>query len=572
MSYFKSVNDLAIFLNLDFKKLNYIAYKIPIEEKYDRFVIKKRSGADREILSPTQPLKTYQVKIKSVLDLFYKPSPICHSYVQSRSILTNAKIHKGSRWFLKIDLKDFFPSIHFGRIRGALESQPYAFDSTTARYIAHLCTHNRTLPQGAPTSPTISNIVCRSLDNSLFNIARKFDCRVSRYADDIIFSCNHKIFPEGIAKKELNKTKLSEELLEIFNLNNFIINESKTRLYGIHEKHLATGIVVNKKLNVTTDFYRTLRSLVHNFCTMSKEETTRRFLEKKDKKNRPRATIFDIENIITGKIFFLQSVVGHHDLRYKRIANRFSQKSKRFKLNLNKSYQKSQREILLFCEGKTDPIIVKKILDFWHERDKHTDINILFDKSVGLDGDTNLYDKLQKNIGSSTSKLTIFLFDADNPKILNSLKHHKDSWWKKWSDGVYSLIIPRPEHLPAVLTRYPIELVNTIQDLQSFYVGDKRLFLFNEFNQEDQTHLNDQRIKTYKIINDKNKDSHPIIYDQDVIKLIDDGFGELFKYSLALSKNNFAINYDLSNMSADSMKATHLLLNEIRSILRDYLK
>ena len=568
MAYFDNLSDLAIFLGLDSKKLSYIAYRIPSNQKYEHYIIKKRNGTNRDLFSPKQPLKNYQIKIKSVLDAIHTPSAICHAYTSKRSIVTNANVHRGAKWLLKIDLQDFFPSIHFGRIRGALVAPPYEFDPRAARYIAHLCTYDKTLPQGAPTSPSISNIICKGLDLKLIRLAIKHECRVTRYADDIIFSTTHSKFPPQIAEKNGTSTILSQELTQMINSYGFKLNTSKTRLYTPAEKHMVTGLVVNKKVNVTKDFYRSLRSLIYNFEKLGKEETQLRYFNGADKKYRPPFAMPDIENVITGKLIFLRSVIGHRNARYTRLANQFTKKSKRFKLNLNKSYKASQREIILFCEGKTDPALLKKYHDYWKSKNDHTDLNILFDKSVGLDGDKNLIDKLKKNVNVQQSKLSVYIFDADNNSIISGLAHAPGTW-KKWSESVYSYILSRPDHLNPSHTRFCIEMLSTVEDIKNVFHNGRRLYLFDEFH-ENGVNKKNPNLKSSNIRTEKNADSFSLIYDQGVNSWHDDGYGNLLKYSHALSKAQYAQSINIESLSDDSKKSTHKVFNSIREILRDH--
>ena len=132
-----------------------------------------------------------------------------------KSIRTNADSHVGKRNILKFDLEDFFPSISFKRIYGIFRSEPYKFNKEIATFLAHICIYQSSiydkneagiLPQGAPTSPLLANLVCRSLDNELMKLAKKYKCIYTRYADDICISSNLHDFPKEI----YNNNKLSQ--------------------------------------------------------------------------------------------------------------------------------------------------------------------------------------------------------------------------------------------------------------------------------------------------------------------------------------------------------------------------
>lgn len=569
MTYFNNIYELATYLGLTTKKLGYITYRIPIEQKYDQFLIKKRNGKTRSIYSPKYPLKHYQLKIKSILDFIYKPTTICHSYCEGRSIITNAQIHAKKKWVLKIDLEDFFQTIHFGRVKGALESQPFNFEPMAAQYIAHLCTYKSFLPQGAPTSPTISNIICKSMDLQLLNLAIKYKCDVTRYADDIVFSTSLDRFPSELASQSATGITLGDELINLINSNGFRINDSKSSLKNKSERHLVTGIIVNKKPNVTKEFYRSLRTLIYNYTNKSPLIAQDQFNSKLNSKHRPNSKIPNVENVITGKLVFLRSIIGHDNERYRKLARAFARKNRSFRLNLNTSYRASQREIVLNCEGKTDPILFKKFLQQWQSLGKNTDLNILFERSFGLGGDKELLDKLKRSAGMRTSRLTIFIFDSDTPSTLKELGHNTSSW-KKWSDDIYSLILPRPPHLDPKYDRYCIEMLLSLNELKQYSINSRRFYFFDEFDILGNS-KEDRNVTTTRKITNINFSTHPILYDQDVLSWHDDCFGNLIKFSAALSKSEFASEVDLSHFSQESLRGTQPTFNAIREILQDYL-
>src|SRR5205814_3311637 len=119
-------------------------------------------------------------------------------FIPARSILTNAKPHLRQKFVLNVDLKDFFPTINFGRVRGVLIAKPYCLLPHIATYIARICCRDNALPQGAPTSPIISNMICSRLDRQLLRLARQYRCVYTRYADDLTFSTSMPRFPGAL--------------------------------------------------------------------------------------------------------------------------------------------------------------------------------------------------------------------------------------------------------------------------------------------------------------------------------------------------------------------------------------
>src|SRR6266568_2538034 len=195
--------DIADLLEVPYYYLVRILYLSPHRYQYDDFTIPKRSGGTRLICAPPPAILALQTKLNRILRLVYKPRASTHGFVENRSILTNAQSHTSKRFVLNLDLSDFFPSINFGRIRGLFLAKPYLLPEDAATLIAQICSHNGSLPQGAPTSPVISNMICWKLDRELEKLAHYNKCTYTRYADDITFSTSMKRFPANIATPTL---------------------------------------------------------------------------------------------------------------------------------------------------------------------------------------------------------------------------------------------------------------------------------------------------------------------------------------------------------------------------------
>ncbi|MEK6527363.1 MAG: reverse transcriptase family protein, partial [Nitrospirota bacterium] len=175
---------LASILDLQENKLNWMAS--PNEKHYKSYVIKKRDGAKRFIFEPKPYLKETQKKILKQLLRWIRPEPQAEGFRKRRSILTNSKRHVGSNILIKIDLKDFFPTITYQRVFGLFKSLGYT--DTVSACLTHLVTYNGRLPIGAPTSPALSNLICRRLDFRFSKCGEKMNFNYSRYADDIAIS------------------------------------------------------------------------------------------------------------------------------------------------------------------------------------------------------------------------------------------------------------------------------------------------------------------------------------------------------------------------------------------------
>jgi RNA-directed DNA polymerase len=218
--------------------------------RYREFKIARRSGGTpRLIQTPIKPIRDMQEVILPMLTATYRPWPHVHGFVTGRSAVTNAAVHRRQRWILRIDLKNFFPSINFGRVRGLFLSRPYELPADVATTLAQICCHRGALPQGAPTSPVISNLICRSLDTRLARFAGAVHCSYSRYADDLCFSTNRSGLPLALAEVTGGRTVLNPDLRSIIVSEGFEVNEGKTRLMTRHQRQRVTGLIVNKRLN-----------------------------------------------------------------------------------------------------------------------------------------------------------------------------------------------------------------------------------------------------------------------------------------------------------------------------------
>ncbi|MCY4006213.1 MAG: retron Ec67 family RNA-directed DNA polymerase/endonuclease [Rhodobacteraceae bacterium] len=170
------------------------------------------------------------------------------------------------RFVFNLDLEDFFGTINFGRVRGFfIRDSMFSLDPKVATVIAQIACHDNALPQGSPCSPVISNLIGNILDQRLLALARDARCTYTRYADDLCFSTNEKIFPTQIATNihgadwEVGK-KLKKEI----DKSGFSINLKKTRMSLRCSRQTVTGLVANAKVNVNQDYYRAVRAMCHS--------------------------------------------------------------------------------------------------------------------------------------------------------------------------------------------------------------------------------------------------------------------------------------------------------------------
>jgi RNA-directed DNA polymerase len=236
----RTLEDVARLLEVSAKELRFYLYR---SKRYRRFQNPKKSGGIRNIYSPDNALKIIQRKLNQVLHAVYKGRAPVHGFVRRKSIRSNAQRHVGCTLLLSFDLADFFPSIHFGRVKGMFQSRPYSLPEPAALVLAQICCYDRALPAGAPTSPVVANMVCARMDSQLKGLASRFQCTYTRYADDISFSTTLEQFASAIASRDpsSNRWVLGDQLARVIADNGFTINSAKTRLYSPGARFEVTG-------------------------------------------------------------------------------------------------------------------------------------------------------------------------------------------------------------------------------------------------------------------------------------------------------------------------------------------
>jgi retron-type reverse transcriptase len=284
--------DLLLFLNeivkselgenntfsFSMKQLRYYSNPNNVRERYHHFSIPKKSRGKRNIASPSRGLGNILHYINIVLKAIYKPSDYAMGFLEGRCIVDNAVRHIGQNYVFNIDLENFFSSIEQARVWKRFQLPPFNFKQPIANVLAGLCcikeknedgTFKYILPQGAPTSPLITNAICDKLDRRLSGLARRFNLHYTRYADDITFSSMHNVYHEnGDFRKELRR---------IIEGQNFKINETKTRLQKIGQRQEVTGLTVNNKVNTSTAYVAEIRNLLHIWEKYGYNEVYKRF-------------------------------------------------------------------------------------------------------------------------------------------------------------------------------------------------------------------------------------------------------------------------------------------------------
>ena len=274
------VEALAKALDLSITKLRWLAYHRDVDTgtHYRRWTVPKRDGTKRLISAPKPALKAAQRWITREITEHLPVHGAAHGFLTGRSIVTNACVHAGAKVVVKLDLRGFYPTVTMRRVKGLLRRSGLgeqvatlmallATESPREEVVTHGKTHYvatgpRSLPQGAPTSPSITNALCLRLDCRLSGLARKLGCRYTRYADDLTFSWH------GTAAPHIGTLLRGAGL--IVRSEGFEVHGKKTRVMRSGSRQKVTGLVVNRapegrpEVRVPRETQRALRAAIRN--------------------------------------------------------------------------------------------------------------------------------------------------------------------------------------------------------------------------------------------------------------------------------------------------------------------
>lgn len=368
------MSDLAKLWELKPAHISYALYKLPLADKYHQFTVPKKAGGLRTITAPATILKTIQKRLANDLALIEQQLEanrakrgciLAHGFKKKLSIMTNGHNHRRRRYVFNVDLKDFFPSINFGRVYGFFtKNADFALKPKVAAVLSQIACHDNQLPQGSPCSPVVANLIANVLDIRLNKLARQNRCTYTRYADDITFSTNEKLFPQAIGKRVVSSINLWEagpKLLACIARAGFELNTTKTRMQYRHSRQDVTGLVVNQKVNIPVDYYATVHAMCdHLFkkgeCHINVGGAKQPFLRHK----------------LRGRLAFIYQVRGKGPRSDKTGEDKESQSKvknenawasfKLFERFLNYTDLYGANRTVILCEGVTDNIYIKSAL------------------------------------------------------------------------------------------------------------------------------------------------------------------------------------------------------------------
>jgi len=337
----KNRRDLAEWLGIPLSELTYVLYVKGIDSYYSSFSIPKKDGSDRIIEASQGSLKYIQRKLAFQLQQRQKniweekgiQPNISHAFQKGKSIITNASVHKNKHIVVKVDLKDFFHSFHFGRVKGFFEkSSAFAVDPSIAIIIAQLTCYKGRLPQGAPSSPIVTDLICNIMDMRILSLAKEYRVDYTRYADDLTFSTNDRRFIE-------QESSFMIDLEKEVKRAGFELNQEKTIIQYHNSRQIVTGLVVNEKVSVKRDYYKKTRAMASHLYNDGLFYI-----------NGEPGTIQELE----GRFSFINQIDQWNNKHKKEPSRALSAREKEYKKFLIYKYFYCSEKPVLITEGKTD--------------------------------------------------------------------------------------------------------------------------------------------------------------------------------------------------------------------------
>ena len=358
------------------KQLSYYCNPNNLRGRYTHFSIPKKSGGQRRISAPSRGLSHILYYINEMLKAVYQPSEYAMGFAEGRNVVDNASRHIGQNYVFNTDLENFFPSIEQPRVWKRFQLPPFNFNQQIASILAGLCCIKEkkgngefryVLPQGAPTSPLITNAICDNLDRKLSGLARRFGLHYSRYADDITFSSMHNVYHEN--------GEFISELKRIIESQGFHINNKKTRLQKFGQRQEVTGLTVSNRVNTSREYVAEIRNLLHIWEKYGYNEAYKRFYPhyKKNKGHVKKGEPM-LENVLYGKLQYLKMVKGEKDPVYSALQARYNRLTSPLNAEVNqnldylRSFTISEFEEIVgspiqYCLSKDKNLYGKSLLD-----------------------------------------------------------------------------------------------------------------------------------------------------------------------------------------------------------------
>ena len=454
-----------------------------------------------------------------------------------------------------------------------LKAKPFSFGDRLAREIANLCCYNNALPQGAPTSPVLSNFVCWQLDNQLYKLAKTCRCTYTRYADDITFSTNLIDLPAEIGTITGGRLQLSDALCSIIKDNSFEINQDKIRYARRNNRQEVTGVVVNSsRTNVRRTYVRQVRAMLHACELFGLDAAAKEHYVKYRTDRKPANPVNSFLYELQGKIGYIGFIKRYraedgktYDTNkvYDKLKDRFIKLYPKASLSPTRLYLSESERPVVLGEGITDWKYMKKALDKFQTDGEYTDLDLVFrkyEKSEGV-GYSKLLNFCTSTMTSFPNKV-ICVFDRDVKEVIDKATDPARSF-KYWGNNVYSIILPKPEGRP---DKFCIEQYFTDEEITTADEKGLRLYLSSEFDKGTGKHLSLPGVHYA----DKSRNGSFSYIKADYPRVLQDSVCDAEGLNIALPKRDFADNISSGKPGFDKFDFDNFkkLFDVIREVLK----
>lgn len=271
-------------------------------------------------------------------------------------------------------------------------AKPFGFGRDAATLLAQMCCYRGALPQGAPTSPVISNIICSAMDREIAKLAVSECCYFTRYADDLTFSTDRTGFPASLAYTEGTKAFVGPNLEKIINDATFSVNGEKTHLVRRWQRQRVTGFVINDRLNVPREYVREIRTLLYIWKRYGLIDAEASFARAAEPVNRPVGRI-DFRTSIRSRIQYVGDTKGWADPVYQQLADLLTPLDPDFvpiyarrQAHVPTGLRKAPRLQLRVCtEGPTDVVHLTAAMRYFATQDEFRTLELIFDEDSVYD-------------------------------------------------------------------------------------------------------------------------------------------------------------------------------------------
>ncbi len=314
-------------------------------KRYFGYSLIKKNGGKRIINAPYPELKSILSILKEILYAHYTPHDCATGYIPGRSIVDNALMHVNKEVVITLDIKDFFHSFRYERIKNCFMTEPFLLvnqQEKIADLLTSLVTHPikmdkeefalKRLPQGSPSSPMLSNILCHKLDEDLSKLALQYSATYSRYADDLTLSADRNV---------LKCNEFRTQLIKIIEVHHQLsINKQKVRIQRKPYKQSVTGLIVNEKVNVPKKYVKRLRMYLFYWEKYGYNKASIIYLRDYSKLHQNKSfENINLINAISGKLQYLKMIKGEPDQTYNKLNRRFEKLKKSRQNKIDEIYE-----------------------------------------------------------------------------------------------------------------------------------------------------------------------------------------------------------------------------------------